>query len=321
MHLLLGRCTCAARSTRTRSRSTTHVLELDPATAPALRRARAGLRPAEAYDLAIRDLEEYLKLTDPVKQRNPRLDAAELLDRYRKTEARLAGAAAGRRHGPRLGRPRGPGGPARRPAGRVRDSRTTRLSWRAASGRPPAGVRRIAVVRRPGSRKPHAPLASLPGSWSSAPRRSRWRSPEAPSRATRARRRLPAARAARRSTASSSRPTRRRSCSGSVPRRSVACPGRSWPRSASTAPRPRCPPPRTATARLALAELAADLGLCAEAREEYEKALALGALDEEEVRRARRRRREARRCSRASSGPRRPRRPATSRARSRPPGS
>lgn len=60
------------------------VLEIDPATPAALvERAQAYGKLAK-YDAAVADLEMYLKLTDPERQRAARTRAAELLDRYRR---------------------------------------------------------------------------------------------------------------------------------------------------------------------------------------------------------------------------------------------
>lgn len=60
------------------------VLEIDPATPAALvERAQTQAKLGQ-FSLAIHDLEDYLKITDPEKQRAPRTRAAELLDRYRK---------------------------------------------------------------------------------------------------------------------------------------------------------------------------------------------------------------------------------------------
>jgi tetratricopeptide (TPR) repeat protein len=60
------------------------VLEIDPATPAALvERAQAYGKLAQ-YTEAVTDLETYLKLTDPERQRAARARAAELLDRYRR---------------------------------------------------------------------------------------------------------------------------------------------------------------------------------------------------------------------------------------------
>jgi tetratricopeptide (TPR) repeat protein len=60
------------------------VLQVDRAT-PAAYVERAQARAAlNQHGLAVEDLEQYLKLTDPVKQRDARAHAAELMDRYRR---------------------------------------------------------------------------------------------------------------------------------------------------------------------------------------------------------------------------------------------
>ncbi|MBL9087598.1 MAG: tetratricopeptide repeat protein [Planctomycetia bacterium] len=59
------------------------VIELDPAVpASYVERAQAYAR-GRSYRLAVNDLEHYLKITDPVAQRQPRIRAAELLEKYR----------------------------------------------------------------------------------------------------------------------------------------------------------------------------------------------------------------------------------------------
>ena len=59
------------------------VIEIDPAVpASYVERAQAYAR-GRSYRLAVADLEHYLKITDPVAQRQPRIRAAELLSQYR----------------------------------------------------------------------------------------------------------------------------------------------------------------------------------------------------------------------------------------------
>lgn len=71
------------------------VLEIDPATPAALVERAQVQAKLGRYPEAVRDLETYLKLTDPEKQRTARTKAGELLDRYR----RMAGMD------PLIGRP------------------------------------------------------------------------------------------------------------------------------------------------------------------------------------------------------------------------
>lgn len=71
------------------------VLEMDPALPAALVERAQVLAKLARYPEAVKDLETYLKLTDPEKQRSARTRAAELLDRYR----RMAGMD------PLIGRP------------------------------------------------------------------------------------------------------------------------------------------------------------------------------------------------------------------------
>jgi tetratricopeptide (TPR) repeat protein len=63
------------------------VLEMDPATPAALLERGQAYAALALYPNAVADLEAYLKMTDPQRDRLPRLSAADLLDRYR----RLAG--------------------------------------------------------------------------------------------------------------------------------------------------------------------------------------------------------------------------------------
>lgn len=87
MHLLLGSVYMRRDEFADAVAEYDAVLTIDPASAPAyVERAQAYARLGQ-YALAVQDVEEYLKLTDPVKQRKARLEAADLLDRYR----RLAG--------------------------------------------------------------------------------------------------------------------------------------------------------------------------------------------------------------------------------------
>lgn len=60
------------------------VLEIDPATPAALVERAQAYAKMGAYREAVADLEAYLKLTDPERQRTPRARAGELLDRYRR---------------------------------------------------------------------------------------------------------------------------------------------------------------------------------------------------------------------------------------------
>jgi len=65
------------------------VLEIDPATPAALVERGQAQAKLGQYAEAVADIEAYLKLTDPERQRSARAKAAELLDRYR----RMAGMA------------------------------------------------------------------------------------------------------------------------------------------------------------------------------------------------------------------------------------
>jgi tetratricopeptide (TPR) repeat protein len=84
MHLLLGSVHMRRDAFAEAVAEYDAVLAIDPATPAAyVERAQAYARMNQ-HALAVRDLEEYLKLTDPVKQRAGRVSAAELLERYRR---------------------------------------------------------------------------------------------------------------------------------------------------------------------------------------------------------------------------------------------
>lgn len=60
------------------------VLEIDPATPAALVERGQAEAKLGRYQEAVADIEAYLKLTDPERQRSARAKAADLLDRYRR---------------------------------------------------------------------------------------------------------------------------------------------------------------------------------------------------------------------------------------------
>jgi hypothetical protein len=83
MHLLLASVLMRNHDYRGSVAEYDKVLEMDP-TRPAARVERAQARAGMGdYKRAVEDLEEYLQVTDPVKQRTSRLRAAELLEQYR----------------------------------------------------------------------------------------------------------------------------------------------------------------------------------------------------------------------------------------------
>jgi tetratricopeptide (TPR) repeat protein len=84
MHLMLGSVHMRRDEFAAAVAEYDAVLAIDPASSAAyVERAQAYAR-LNQHRLAIRDLEEYLKLTDPVKHRAGRVNAAELLERYRR---------------------------------------------------------------------------------------------------------------------------------------------------------------------------------------------------------------------------------------------
>lgn len=80
----------------------TRVLELDPARPAAYAERAQAWALVGDYKKAVLDLEAFLKITDPIKQRDARINAAELLERYRLI---LAGVDPDRR-GATPGKPR-----------------------------------------------------------------------------------------------------------------------------------------------------------------------------------------------------------------------
>ncbi len=97
MHLLLASVLIRMKDYRGSVAEYDVVLEMDPVR-PAARVERAqALAGTGDYKKAIDDLEEYLKITDPVKQRGSRMKAAELLEQYRLA---ALGVSSSRRSGP-----------------------------------------------------------------------------------------------------------------------------------------------------------------------------------------------------------------------------
>jgi len=117
MHLLLASVLMRNHDYRGAVAEYDKVLEMDP-TRPAARVERAQARAGMGdYGRAVEDLEEYLQVTDPVKQRNPRLRAADLLEQYRLKAAAMS-ASSTPSSGPRPGTtyPPPPPAPTRYPA-------------------------------------------------------------------------------------------------------------------------------------------------------------------------------------------------------------
>lgn len=83
MHLLLASVLMRNHDYRGSAAEYDKVIEMDP-TRPAARVERAQARAGMGdYKRAVEDLEEYLQITDPVKQRTARIRAADLLEQYR----------------------------------------------------------------------------------------------------------------------------------------------------------------------------------------------------------------------------------------------
>jgi tetratricopeptide (TPR) repeat protein len=98
VHLLLGSVHMRREEFALAVDEYSAVLEIDPATPAALvERAQAQAKMGK-FPLAVKDLEDYLKLTDPQRQRAARTRAAELLNTYRQMAGMspiLGPAAAG----------------------------------------------------------------------------------------------------------------------------------------------------------------------------------------------------------------------------------
>lgn len=89
VHLLLGSVHMRREEYQLALDEFNAVLEIDPATPAALVERAQAYAKLGGWREAVSDLETYLKLTDPERQRSARAKAAELLDRYR----RMAGMA------------------------------------------------------------------------------------------------------------------------------------------------------------------------------------------------------------------------------------
>ncbi len=84
MHLMVGSVYMRRSQYDMAAKAFTRVTEIDPEMpAPYVERAQAYAN-ARQYNLAVRDLEHYLKITDPVEHRDGRVNAAQLLDRYQR---------------------------------------------------------------------------------------------------------------------------------------------------------------------------------------------------------------------------------------------
>jgi tetratricopeptide (TPR) repeat protein len=95
MHLLLGTVHMRREDFRKAAESYGAVIALDPSVPAAyVERAQAQAALGQ-YRLAIQDIDEYLKLTDPQRHREQRTNAVELKDRYERILERQAAMAQG----------------------------------------------------------------------------------------------------------------------------------------------------------------------------------------------------------------------------------
>ena len=83
MHLLLGSVYMRREQFSKAVNEYDEVVAMDPAVPAAYVERAQAYAALGVYQNAIKDLERYLKMTDPEKQRRARVRAAELLDRYR----------------------------------------------------------------------------------------------------------------------------------------------------------------------------------------------------------------------------------------------
>mgnify|MGYP001815927668 CR=1 FL=1 len=98
MHLLVGSVYMRRSEFDRAVKSYSRVIEMDPAVPAAYIERAQGYAALRQYSLAVRDVEEYLKITDPAKHRDERVNAAQLLDRYQRVLRRdplLAGTRPG----------------------------------------------------------------------------------------------------------------------------------------------------------------------------------------------------------------------------------
>ncbi len=84
MRLLIASVLMRKRRYPEASDEYTRVLEIDPARPAAYAERAQAYALSGEYRKAVMDLEEFLKITDPVKQREARINAAQLLETYRK---------------------------------------------------------------------------------------------------------------------------------------------------------------------------------------------------------------------------------------------
>lgn len=92
MHLLLGSVEMRRENFNKAIDHYDAVVELDPAMPAAYVERAQAYAAMTLYPQAVADLEQYLKMTDPEKHRGARVNAAELLDRYRRLAATTGGA-------------------------------------------------------------------------------------------------------------------------------------------------------------------------------------------------------------------------------------
>ncbi len=98
MHLLVGSVHMRRDEFGSAVREFSKVIEMDSAVPAAYVERAQAYANLHQYSLAVRDLEQYLKITDPATHRDQRINAADLLDKYKRVLDRtnvLKGSGAG----------------------------------------------------------------------------------------------------------------------------------------------------------------------------------------------------------------------------------
>lgn len=88
VHLLLGSVYMRREQFAKAVEEYDAVLQLDSATTAAYVERAQAYAALRLYPQAVKDLEQFLRITDPQKQRRSRVNAADLLDRYRRLSGR-----------------------------------------------------------------------------------------------------------------------------------------------------------------------------------------------------------------------------------------
>jgi len=111
VHLLLGSVYMRREQFAKAVEEYDAVLGLDSATTAAYVERAQAYAAMGLYDQAVKDLEQYLRITDPQKDRRARVNAADLLDRYRRLSGKTPLVSTTSRRAPAAPPARAPTGP------------------------------------------------------------------------------------------------------------------------------------------------------------------------------------------------------------------